>query len=56
MSLIALLLAMLIALLFTSAVDYLPELLFGWIHLPRWLLWIALLALVSWCIEDDSSV
>lgn len=56
MSLIALLLAMLVALLLTTLVDGLPELLVGWIHLPRWLLWVAVLALVSWCMDGESSV
>ncbi|MGB3293229.1 MAG: hypothetical protein WBB01_09605 [Phormidesmis sp.] len=56
MSLIALLLAMLTALLLSNVVDGLPELLWGWIYLPRWVLWVALLALVSWCIEGESSV
>ena len=55
MSLFALLAAVLMALVFSIWVDALPQLLFGWIYLPNWLLGLALLALVAWCMDDGPS-
>ncbi len=52
MSLFALLMAVLIGLIFSVWAEDLPRLLLGWIIFPRWLLWLSLLALVSWCMND----
>jgi hypothetical protein len=54
MPLFVLLLAIAIALSFFGVVESLPQLLWGWIYLPHWLLWPALLILFAWCVEDDS--
>lgn len=52
MSIIALLLAVIAALLLSDTADAFPQILWGWIYLPSWLLWPLLLALLAWCIDD----
>ena len=52
MSIIALLLAVIAAFWFSDAADAFPQILWGWISLPGWLLWPLLLALLAWCIDD----
>lgn len=52
MSITALLLAIIAALLLSNTADAFPEILWGWIGLPGWLLWPLLLALLAWCMDD----
>lgn len=55
MSIAILLLTALMALIISNmAVNGLPSLLIGWIHLPTWLLWTPALALVAWCMDSET--
>ncbi len=53
MSIVALLLIVLSALFFSYAADGLPDLLWGWIYLPKWLLWSGLLSILAWCMDGE---
>lgn len=55
MSLLVLLFTVAIAFWLTSALDWFPGLLWGWIHWPAWTGWAAVLAFVSWCIGNQSA-
>ncbi|MEM9150538.1 MAG: hypothetical protein AAGB19_08800 [Cyanobacteria bacterium P01_F01_bin.3] len=55
MSLLALLFTVLAALILSHFMDAFPGLLWGWIHWPQWLLWISLLILFAWCIDDQNA-
>jgi hypothetical protein len=54
MPIIVLLLAVVAALALSITAEAFPHILWGWIYWPRWLLWPLLLALLAWCIDDDS--
>ncbi|EDX85054.1 hypothetical protein S7335_2753 [Synechococcus sp. PCC 7335] len=53
MSLIVLMLVTVIAWWLSLFVDAFPGLLWDWIYWPRWIIWIVLLSLVAWCMEDQ---
>ncbi|NJM95830.1 MAG: hypothetical protein HC800_00170 [Phormidesmis sp. RL_2_1] len=55
MSLVALLVVIWIALVFSNLADAFPGILWSWWHLPKGLLWLGLLALVAWCMDSESS-
>jgi len=55
MSLIALLLTIVAALLLSDLMDAFPGILWGWIHWPRWALWISLLTLFAWCLQEQNA-
>ena len=53
MSLIVLLLTVTVAFFLSELADFFPGVLWGWLHLPTWLMWGTLLVLVAWCMGDD---
>ena len=55
MSLITLFVVVFVTWLVCSFFDSLPALLFGWLHLPSWLLWVAAIAVVAWFMDDKAA-
>ena len=56
MSLVTLLLTVFIAFFLSDVADAFPQVLWGWIYMPSWLLWIGIVGLVAWCMDGESSV
>jgi len=52
MNLIALLLTVCVAWLLSNAMDTFPGVLWGWIHWPQWMLWVLLLSVFAWGLDD----
>ncbi|MFE4106835.1 hypothetical protein [Almyronema epifaneia] len=48
MSLLVLFCLLLISLALTACFDVLPELLISWLSPPRWVGWVAIVAIVAW--------
>ena len=55
MSIFTLLLTIILAFLLSEFADAFPQILWGWVHLPKWLLGLGILGLVAWCMDDESS-
>ena len=53
MSLITLLLTVVVAFFLSDVADAFPQILWGWIHLPSWLLWIGIVSIVAWCMGSE---
>ncbi|MGB3573432.1 MAG: hypothetical protein WA783_06220 [Phormidesmis sp.] len=52
MNLIALCLTVCIAWLLSNVMDIFPGVLWGWIHWPQWILWVLLLSVFAWGLDD----
>ena len=53
MSIVLLVLAVVVAFAFSVATEAVPQVLWLWTYLPRWLLWPLILIAIAWCIDDD---
>ncbi len=53
MSIVALLIIILSALFFSYTADGLPDVLWGWMQFPKWLLWLGLLSILAWCMDGE---
>ena len=53
-SIVALLVTVWVAFALSGAADAFPQVLWGWIHLPGWLGWFPLLAIVAWCMSGEA--
>ena len=56
MALVTLLLTVVFAFFLSEVADAFPQVLWGWIHLPKWLLWTGVIGVVAWCMEGDASL
>jgi hypothetical protein len=52
MSIVFLLIAVIVAFALSAATEAVPQILWIWVYLPKWLLWPLLLAVIAWCIDD----
>ncbi|MEM6449288.1 MAG: hypothetical protein AAF703_03140 [Cyanobacteria bacterium P01_D01_bin.105] len=53
MPLITLLLTVIVAFFLSDVADAFPQILWGWVHWPSWLLWLGVVGIVAWCIGSD---
>lgn len=53
MSIFVLVLTLVLSLWIANLADAFPQVLWGWVHWPRWLLGLLGLALFSWCMDGE---